>query len=82
MFYCASGAVIDARWPPQVVNDAGQIVAVPRRFLDPRRTYEKLTKDDQEEMLLPYDVVLPSDSRWIISSDYKVRADCCLSILD
>nr|CRX79162.1 hypothetical protein [Leucosporidium scottii] len=47
------------------VNSQGQVVAVPRRFLDPRRTLHKPTKQDQEELLMPYEALLPADPRWV-----------------
>ncbi|ORY45435.1 hypothetical protein BCR35DRAFT_311094 [Leucosporidium creatinivorum] len=54
-------------------NSLGQIVAVPRRFLDPRRTLHKPTKQDQEELLLPYEALLPADPRWTLSHRREVE---------
>lgn len=48
-------------------------MSVPRRWLDPRRPKTKPTKDDQAEMLIPYDPLIPPDSRWIISEEARVR---------
>lgn len=56
-----------------VVNALQQLVAVPRRMLDPRRTFDKPSKQDQEELLLPYEAALPSDPRWVVSHHAEVR---------
>lgn len=54
------------------MNGNGQVVTIPRRMLDPRRTFDKPDKDDQEEMLIPYDPILPTDTRWVASHTYDV----------
>ncbi|KAL8290623.1 hypothetical protein RQP46_002881 [Phenoliferia psychrophenolica] len=53
-------------------NGMGQVVVIPRRVLDPRRTFEKPTKDDQEEMLMPYDAVIPIHAQWTASHTYEL----------
>lgn len=55
-----------------VINGMGQVVTIPRRVLDPRRTFDKPTKDDQEEMLMLYDAVIPIHAQWTASHSYEV----------
>lgn len=44
------------------------ITTISRRLLDPRRpTAEKLSADDKEEMLIPYDSIIPNDPKTILS---------------
>lgn len=54
------------------VNAQGQVASIPRRLLDPRRPVGKPTSSDKEEMLVPYDAVLPLDTKRIISHKYPV----------
>jgi hypothetical protein len=56
----------------KVGTDRDQVVSVPRRFLDPRRPFHKPTKDDAEEMLLPYEPLIPPDARWVVSADERI----------
>lgn len=55
-----------------VVNDRRQIATIPRRLLDPRRPSGKPTSADKEEMLIPYDPVIPHEPKRIISHGYQV----------
>ena len=50
-----------------VVTDRDQLLSIPRPALDPRRPFGKPTKAQQEEMLMPYDPILPADPRWVVS---------------
>jgi hypothetical protein len=61
------------------VNAKGQVASIPRRILDPRRPIGKPTSADKEEMLLPYDSVIPIDSKRIISHTYPVCPICISS---
>ncbi|KAI5475941.1 hypothetical protein MNV49_000716 [Pseudohyphozyma bogoriensis] len=49
-----------------------QLVALPRKLLDPRRPLGKPSKEDQEEMLIPYEAVIVLDGRFVISHDYPI----------
>lgn len=56
-----------------VSNDRDQLLSIPRRFLDPRRVVgRKQTQLDMEEMLLPYDPLIPNEPKWIVSHFYSV----------
>ncbi|WWD21911.1 hypothetical protein CI109_106399 [Kwoniella shandongensis] len=55
------------------VNGRNQVASVPRRLLDPRRPMGKPSSMDKEEMLIPYDVLLPVDQRKVISHKYDVQ---------
>lgn len=55
-----------------VTTSLDQIVAIPRRYLDPRRPMQKPTKAEIEEYLMPYDPVIPVDPKWIITHRYRV----------
>jgi hypothetical protein len=55
------------------INDAGQVAHLPRRLLDPRRPTGKPTKAEQEEMLVPYDPVLPSSPQHVVSHVYPAK---------
>ncbi|KAK4703822.1 ER membrane protein complex subunit 1, partial [Phenoliferia sp. Uapishka_3] len=48
-------------------NGVGQVITIPRRALDPRRVFDKASKDDQEEMLMMYDAILPINAQWTAS---------------
>lgn len=56
----------------QVGTKGDQIVAVPRRFLDPRRPVGKRSKSDMEEFLIQYEPVIPVDAKWIVSHQNRV----------
>lgn len=55
------------------INDAGQVAHLPRRFLDPRRPLGKPSKAEQEEMLVPYDPVLPTSAQHVVSHLYPAK---------
>lgn len=59
-------------WGP-VSTDRNQVQAIPRRLLDPRRPTGKPTAAEQEEGLIPYDILLPDDPRRTLSHDHEVR---------
>lgn len=54
------------------ITSAGQVAYMPRRLLDPRRPEGKPTKAEQEEMLIPYDSLLPTGGSSILSHVYPV----------
>ena len=54
-----------------VVTDRDQLLAVPRRMLDPRRP-DVPSARDKEEFLVPYQPVLFLDPKWTISHTYDV----------
>jgi hypothetical protein len=56
-----------------VVTDRDQLVAVPKRMLDPRRP-DVPSKRDKEEFLVPYQPMLFLDPKWTISHTYDVSA--------
>ncbi|KIS00199.1 endoplasmic reticulum protein [Cryptococcus deuterogattii 2001/935-1] len=60
------------------VNNRNQIISIPRRLLDPRRPMGKPTSRDKEEMLIPYDNMIPIDTRKIISHKYQVQGTTSL----
>lgn len=49
-----------------------QIVAIPRRYLDPRRPMQKPTKAEMEEYLIAYEPVLPVDPKWVVTHRNRV----------
>ncbi|KAA1466837.1 DUF1620-domain-containing protein [Dentipellis sp. KUC8613] len=55
-----------------VANELGQIQSFSRRMLDPRRPLRKVTAEEQEEMLVQYDPIIPDDPRRVLSHRYKV----------
>ncbi|KAI0033037.1 DUF1620-domain-containing protein [Vararia minispora EC-137] len=55
-----------------VANEADQIQSFPRVLLNPRRTHGKPTAEQQEEMLVPYDPLVPDDPRRIVSHRYRI----------
>lgn len=61
------------------MNNRNQITSIPRRLLDPRRPMGKPTSRDKEEMLIPYDNMIPIDTRKIISHKYQVCLSLCSS---
>lgn len=54
------------------ITSAGQVAYLPRRLLDPRRPEGKPTKAEQEEMLIPYDPLLPTGGSSVLSHAYPV----------
>ena len=56
-----------------MANENGQIQSFPRLLLNPRRTKDKPTSEEQEEWLVQYDPVLPDDSHRVLSHNYHVR---------
>ena len=60
-----------------MANENGQIQSVPRLLLNPRRTKDKPTAEEQEEWLVQYDPVMPVDTHRVLSHNYYVR---CLSV--
>ncbi|WVN88836.1 uncharacterized protein L203_104050 [Cryptococcus depauperatus CBS 7841] len=56
-----------------VVNSRNQIFSLPRRLLDPRRPVGKPSSRDREEMLIPYDPLLPFDPTRVISHEYELQ---------
>lgn len=59
-----------------VANENGQIQSFPRLLLNPRRTKDKPTAEEQEEWLVQYDPVLPVDTHRVLSHNYHVRGFC------
>ncbi|KAG1717496.1 hypothetical protein EDB19DRAFT_1814298 [Suillus lakei] len=55
-----------------VANRKNSIQSIPRRLLNPRRPKSKPTSEEQEEMLVQYDAVLPDDARLVLSHSYEV----------
>ncbi|KAJ7709007.1 hypothetical protein B0H17DRAFT_916569 [Mycena rosella] len=57
-----------------VATQNNKIHAIPRRLLNPRRPQNRkpTAEEQQEEQLIPYDVVLPDDPRSTISHNYEV----------
>lgn len=55
-----------------VANYRNSIQSIPRRLLNPRRPKYKPTSEEQEEMLVQYDAVLPDDARLVLSHNYEV----------
>ncbi|KAL0953048.1 hypothetical protein HGRIS_007249 [Hohenbuehelia grisea] len=49
-----------------------KIQSIPRRMLNPRRPNRKPTAEEQEEMLFPYDPLVPDDARRTLSHNYEV----------
>lgn len=56
-----------------MANENGQIQSFPRLLLNPRRTKDKPTAEEQEEWLIQYDPVLPVDTHRVLSHNYHVR---------
>ncbi|KAG9004471.1 hypothetical protein FRB94_002342 [Tulasnella sp. JGI-2019a] len=56
-----------------IVNtDSNQVLSIPRRLLDPRRPNGAATPAEQEEGLIPFNVVLHDDARRILSHTKEV----------
>lgn len=51
----------------------------PRRLLDPRRPKSKPTAQQQEEMLIQYDPLLPDDPRRVVSHGNQLIVDKLLT---
>ncbi|KAG9296619.1 hypothetical protein G9A89_002890 [Geosiphon pyriformis] len=49
-----------------------QVFGLSKRFLDPRRPTAALTADDKEEMLIPYEPVLPDNKKFILSYNLTI----------
>ncbi|WRT65199.1 uncharacterized protein IL334_002142 [Kwoniella shivajii] len=55
-----------------IVNGKNQIASIPRRLLDPRRPTGKPTSRDKEEILIPYEALIPLEPKKVISHKYEV----------
>ncbi|KAJ7114097.1 hypothetical protein C8R44DRAFT_676555 [Mycena epipterygia] len=57
-----------------VATKNNKIHAIPRRLLNPRRPKNRkpTVEEQQEEQLIPYEVIVPDDPRRTISHDYEV----------
>ncbi|KAJ7846290.1 DUF1620-domain-containing protein, partial [Mycena leptocephala] len=57
-----------------VATQNNKIHSIPRRLLNPRRPKNRkpTAEEQQEEQLIPYDVMIPDDSRHTISHMYEV----------
>ncbi|WVQ97485.1 hypothetical protein IAU59_004599 [Kwoniella sp. CBS 9459] len=55
-----------------VVNHKNQITSIHRRLLDPRRPVGKPSSRDKEEMLIPYEAMIPVGSKQVVSHKYDV----------
>ncbi|SGZ04989.1 BQ5605_C032g11103 [Microbotryum silenes-dioicae] len=53
-------------------NSMNQVIALPRRHLDPRRHTRQPTREDLEELLIPYEAILPNNPRWVLSRAYEL----------
>lgn len=49
-----------------------RVQSLPRILLNPRRPNRKVTSEEQEERLVPYDPIFPEDTRRVISHNYDV----------
>ncbi|KAH9476635.1 ER membrane protein complex subunit 1 [Psilocybe cubensis] len=49
-----------------------KIQSFPRRIFDPRRPSRKMTAEDQEELLIQYDPLIPNDPKRALSHNYDV----------
>ncbi|KAF8884531.1 hypothetical protein BD779DRAFT_1443085 [Infundibulicybe gibba] len=49
-----------------------KVQSIPGRMLNPRRPHRKTTTEEQEEFLIQYDPVIPSDPRRVLSHNYDV----------
>ncbi|WWC58978.1 uncharacterized protein I303_101524 [Kwoniella dejecticola CBS 10117] len=55
-----------------IVNGKNQIATIHRRLLDPRRPVGKPSSMDKEEMLIPYEPLVPVEPKKVISHRYEV----------
>ncbi|WVW78933.1 hypothetical protein I302_100896 [Kwoniella bestiolae CBS 10118] len=55
-----------------IINCKNQIATIHRRLLDPRRPVGKPSSRDKEEMLIPYEALVPMDPKKVISHKYEV----------
>ncbi|EJT97132.1 DUF1620-domain-containing protein [Dacryopinax primogenitus] len=62
-----------------VANDRGQIQAYPHALLDPRRPSGKLTSEQKEELLIPFDSVITDDPRRTVSQNLHIMGISSLS---
>ena len=58
----------------KVATNDHKIHAISRRLLDPRRPKRKPTSEEQEEMLIEYDPVIPDDPKQVISHKYEASS--------
>lgn len=65
-----------------MASENGQIHSFPRLLLNPRRTKDKPTEEEQEEWLAQYDPVLPDDAHRVLSHHYHVRYMSSLFMTD
>ncbi|OZJ01843.1 hypothetical protein BZG36_04944, partial [Bifiguratus adelaidae] len=49
------------------------LIGINKKLLDPRRPKGKITAEDKEEMLIPYNPVLPDDKRLSLAYDLDVQ---------
>lgn len=64
-----------------VATSKNQVYHLHRRMLDPRRPMQKPNAEEQEEMLIQYDAVLPPDPRRVITHKNQVSMNITRSIL-
>ncbi|OCF34020.1 hypothetical protein I316_04366 [Kwoniella heveanensis BCC8398] len=55
-----------------VVNHKNQVTSIHRRLLDPRRPVGKPSSRDKEEMLIPYEAMIPVGAKQVVSHSYEV----------
>ncbi|KAG6865380.1 hypothetical protein C0991_003083 [Blastosporella zonata] len=55
-----------------VASRSHQIASIQRNLLNPRRPHRKVTAEEQEEFLVPYEPILLSDPRRVLSHNYEV----------
>ena len=58
-----------------VATSKNQVYHLHRRMLDPRRPMQKPNAEEQEEMLVQYDAVLPPDPRRAITHKNQVSTN-------
>ncbi|KAF8625878.1 hypothetical protein AX15_005151 [Amanita polypyramis BW_CC] len=54
-----------------VATHNNKIQTIPRRLLDPRRPKRKPNAEEQEEMLIEYDPVVPDEPKQVVSHNYE-----------
>ncbi|KAG9119129.1 hypothetical protein FRC07_006008 [Ceratobasidium sp. 392] len=55
-----------------VATSKNQVYELHRRMLDPRRPMQKPNAEEQEEMLVQYDAILPADTRRVITHKNQI----------
>lgn len=55
-----------------VATKIHQVQSIQRRLLNPRRPNRKVTAEEQEEFLVPYEPVLAYDPKRVLSHNYEV----------